>query len=55
MFWMKVADLISKITKISVNLTPALALLNIDMEEFPPMYQCLIIHILLAARLTIVI
>lgn len=53
-FWSLIFRLLLNITGILLPLLPGLAILNIDVEDIPPPLRHVVIHILLAARLSIV-
>lgn len=52
-YWLEIFNIISDITQTKTPPNPALAILSIGIEEYPPELQNTIINILLAARLTI--
>lgn len=52
-FWNQVFPLVSSITGTPWSPTPALALLHIGIEKFPPQSRHVVIHLLYAAKLNI--
>lgn len=53
-FWNDIFKLITVVTGITIPPSPELALLSIGIENIPRNMQCITIHILLAARLSMV-
>lgn len=53
-FWSGISALILQVLKINVSLSPGLALCSVGIEFIPRDLRTILIHILLAARLTLV-
>lgn len=53
-FWNQIFSLISSIIGILTSPNPTLALLNLDIVNFPPPFRLVIAHILLASRMVII-
>lgn len=52
-FWNSVSSFITSLRSNLLKLNPAMALLNINLDFFPPQYKIIVANILIAARLTI--
>ena len=51
--WRLVFQLLFDVTKVTIDRQPSLALLSLNVDHFPNPSRIIIIHILLAARLSI--
>lgn len=52
-FWQKIQSLIRKVTSSDCTINPALALLSLGIENYPPLRRKVVTHILFAARIAI--
>lgn len=52
-FWNSISSFIADITGNLSTLTPASALLGIDLEKYPTIHRTIVLHIFIASRLTI--
>lgn len=52
-YWSSIFQLLSEVTHLTIRGRPSLALLSLDIEQYPNPMRIIITHILLAARLSI--
>lgn len=52
-FWKSISYFIVTLTGNLLKLTPAMALLGINLDKYPSVYRTIIVHVLISARLNI--
>ena len=52
-FWNSISSFIANLTGNLTKLTPTNALLGIDLDKYPTLYRTIVLHILIASRITV--
>lgn len=52
-FWKTISKFIADLTGNLIELTPAMALLGLNLDSYPSMFRTIVTHILIAARISI--